>query len=1251
MIGTPPLKTYGPEDYDADGRNWLAAQDSYGQMYFANHRGLLQFDGAHWTVYPIGATFQSILTDDGVIWAAGTNEFGFFEVSGSKVVKYHSLIDQLPDNSLMPGDIWQISKINDVIYFVAEQHLIRWDGVKIEVEHLTTPRRLTLYQAQDSVLVSQRGAGVLEEVGGEYIPLISNEAINGDAINFISKSSQPRLYGTFRSGFYSFESDVWTNFPTELDSYLTDSIAYQIVQLNNGDIAVGTHTHGILLMHPDGRLAGQIGKQQGLLSDTVFSLFQDRDGNLWACHENGISCINMENSWTMFSTAHDEIPDIVYSFVKWDDELYCGTIMGVYRLSQNTTFNNYEWVKIGENSQNIWHGLHHSQGPLFCYQNGVIAADPEGTRTILETTQDIVYAQSDPTSEVIYLSSFKEILIAKWNQGILEVMRKNSFPGIMWTMAFDNDGGIYLGSVDTGLLYVKRDALFDNAYEPHYDTILNPETGAPFMWAYTSGFAGGGIIAITNDGCFQRNPRNGQWKRIRNTPAELGLDPYSINFFSTDDAYWLTLQSVGVVRRELVKITWPANEDEPQYQRIPSLGLNVLGSIHGLLIEDEKQIAWFGGNGGIVRDQLLEQKPKPLSAPIISSTMFSNGNGPAKQSANHDVSFPVKECSFEFALPYYGDESVKFRTRLRGLGENWSDPYPAILKEYTNLQEGIYVFEVQAIIEGRPYSPISRYQFTVLPPWYRTIGAYIAFIIAGSGAIYAFIHWRTQRLRMANLALENAVRTRTIELEKTNVKLALANTSKNRFLAQVSHEIRNPMNGIVGLAHLMMEEQAYAGDKRLGHLLSTAEQLKILLDGMLDFAAIENGHLRMVVVTFKLDVLLDELESLHRRLAQEKGLTLRIERPKPTCPSLCGDAGKLKQILFNLTTNAIKFTDTGEVAVSAQYSQNDSDDALTLTFLVQDTGRGIPDDDRQKIFDQFHQASNTSNVNKGIGLGLNIADRLTKLLNGKLDLLSTGPEGTCFSVEIPIKLDPESIPTDEPVEADFEQSLTNAHVLVVEDEHYNQIVIQGILEKMGVIATTVSSGEAALAQWNNESWDFVLLDINLPGISGIELARAIRQLPNGKTVPIIAMSAHVEDEHRGSIMEAGVNEFVPKPFSPLQLMSAIHSKSLEPTKKKESNSEWNALKYMAGNDSAKLQELTEELWATVNDFCDRIELKLGEINQEEISSLLHQLTPSLLILQNPDASKSFLKLQDCINDYNSTEAKNVLNEIRSFVRH
>ncbi len=362
-----------------------------------------------------------------------------------------------------------------------------------------------------------------------------------------------------------------------------------------------------------------------------------------------------------------------------------------------------------------------------------------------------------------------------------------------------------------------------------------------------------------------------------------------------------------------------------------------------------------------------------------------------------------------------------------------------------------------------------------------------------------------------------------------------ATEAKASFLANMSHEIRTPMNGVLGVMHLLNDEPLTANGKQLlREAVGCGQMLSELLNDVLDFSKIEAGKLELNPEPLNPGHLIEGVASLIRGQAEAKGLKLVVDR-KDAVGWVMADPVRLRQILFNLVGNAIKFTLQGEIAIRAETV--DGKDGQRLRIEISDTGVGISQDAQAGLFQRFTQAdASTTRRFGGTGLGLAITKRLAELMGGEVGVRSTLGEGSTFWVEVdaaatdPVKL-------EEAAEQGFLDGLS---ILVVEDNPTNRMIATKMLENLGAVVQTAEDGERGVEAAATGVFDLVLMDIQMPGIDGVEATRRIRKLDGpASQMPIIALTANVMAHQHQDYLLAGMNGVVGKPISPNALLREI----------------------------------------------------------------------------------------------------------------
>ncbi|MCI1186728.1 PAS domain-containing protein [Hymenobacter sp. DH14] len=384
------------------------------------------------------------------------------------------------------------------------------------------------------------------------------------------------------------------------------------------------------------------------------------------------------------------------------------------------------------------------------------------------------------------------------------------------------------------------------------------------------------------------------------------------------------------------------------------------------------------------------------------------------------------------------------------------------------------------------------------------------------------------------------VSTDITALKEANQVAEANSQAKEAFLARMSHEIRTPLNGILGMVQLLRKMPLTpVQHEYLSIMQRSGRHLLTLINDVLDLAKITAHHLALDAAPFDLGALLQGASEIVASLAEQKGLSLTLEPALPPGQPLLGDAYRLQQILLNLLSNAIKFTERGSVRLGVALLPGPPE-AQRLRFWVQDTGSGIAPEQQERIFESFAQAASGPNARfDGTGLGLAITEQLVRQMGGTLLLCSQPGAGSTFSFVLSLPLAP-AAPTAPAVAAEAPatyEALRGLRVLLAEDNVVNQLIARALLEYWGVEVHTAGTGTEALAQLTTHDFDAALLDIHMPGLSGVEVAMALRRHAHfGRAAtPLIALTANAFDTDRAAYLNAGMNGCVTKPFEEAEL--------------------------------------------------------------------------------------------------------------------
>ena len=524
------------------------------------------------------------------------------------------------------------------------------------------------------------------------------------------------------------------------------------------------------------------------------------------------------------------------------------------------------------------------------------------------------------------------------------------------------------------------------------------------------------------------------------------------------------------------------------------------------------------------------------------------------------------------------------------------------------------------------------------------------------------IEARTQELSQANDKLTQEIEERKIierHLVQAKERAEEGSKAKQLFLSTMSHEIRTPLNAVIGMAHLLQDSNLdEAQRENLGVLLFSAKGLLTLINDILDFSRIEAGKLEIESVPFNFPELMRNISNTHRLKAEEMKLNYLVSVDPNIPEKLVGDQTRLSQILNNLLGNALKFTSKGEVQVLAQQIQATENSTIHIRFTVKDSGIGISKEKLEPIFEQFSQASSeTTRKYGGSGLGLAIAKRLVELQGGSIKVESEVDKGTTFYVELPFRIpNQEDIRQAEKPESgrkpqEEQELLKSLNILLVEDNRINQILMKKFFSRWNTQYTLAVNGKDAFEKVQEQHFDLVLMDIQMPEMDGYAASKAIRGLPQPhyQKVPIIALTASTLQGEQLRAEKAGMDDYIVKPFDP----EVLAQKILQHTRG-EGNSQLSS-SGSSGDDSCPTADLSnfrevmegdeegyrELIRATLQDLNELIDAVSGFVENRDSEALMvstHNMKPPMQLMGLSELAEELTSLRETQEEAQIPEA-------------
>lgn len=570
------------------------------------------------------------------------------------------------------------------------------------------------------------------------------------------------------------------------------------------------------------------------------------------------------------------------------------------------------------------------------------------------------------------------------------------------------------------------------------------------------------------------------------------------------------------------------------------------------ILSDSKNRVWAGTLSGIAYT-LNNQDPLVTSRPVFLT--ISEKGIPIENPANANFN-NLTYLTFNFISPEYPTNRINYLVKMSNKDKDWRLLIGKNEVFYTDMDKGDYQLMIKARQHGNYlWSEPLVYNFKIHTVWYQSWISWSIFGVAIVLLVVLLTKLRSRSLENEKTTLNKLVLERTRKLENTtreieakNKQLIIAKEEAERssrvkadFLSTMSHEIRTPLNGVLGNINLLLLEDPRKDQMdKINTMKFSAENLLTLINDILDFNKIDEGKLKLESVDFNLIELIKNVKAGFDPMAGSKKIALILQLDQNIPEQVIGDPTRLTQIITNLLGNAVKFTEKGEVKLSIS-SRKLPGNSVEIYFKIIDSGIGISPQQLQNIFESFSQASSdTTRKYGGSGLGLAISKKLLDIMGSRIQVKSKQGVGSEFLFKLIFeKGQAKSIESsDEEQESEPEvRNLKGLKVLLVEDNKINTRIAKQMLEKWEIEVEWAEDGQAAINKFKPGKYDLIFMDLHMPIVDGFEATRAIRKID--QKIPIVALTAAIKIQDKNKVLEAGMNEFVSKPFKPKELFALI----------------------------------------------------------------------------------------------------------------